>query len=152
MLVFGSFEHSLELEQALAVLEDSGISRKHILVVPMVTDPKSPTQFISRSRELYSKAIEVGVACATASSVVGTSVGFILTWGPIFWGLLVAFIGFTIGFGSYLLAKNGTYRQLPKRLPEVSVIVQCPEEQSILVMETMWKYSVLSVGRASEAS
>lgn len=152
MLVIGTFEHSIELEQLLATLEYSSISRNYILVVPMVIDPKSPTQFISKSRDLYSKGIEVGIACATASSVVGTSIGFILTWGPIFWGLIAAFIGFTIGFGLYLLAKKGTLRHLPKTLPEITVIVQCPEDQSALVMETMWKYRVLTVGRALEPS
>ena len=87
------------------------------------------------------------MACATASSVVGTSVGFILKWGPIFWGLLFALIGFTIGFGIYLLVKKGTYRNLPNKLPEITVIVQCEEEKSIIVIENMWKHRVLMVGR-----
>lgn len=133
-------------------MEHSGISRNHILVVPMDTDPKTPIQFISKSRDLYYKGIEVGIACATASSVIGTSIGFILAWGPVFWGLIAAFIGFTTGFGIYLLVKKGSHRHLPKKLPEITVIVQCPEDQSILVMETMWKYRVLTVGRAQEPS
>jgi len=33
----------------------------------------------------------------TAFSVVGTSVGFRLAWGPIFWGLVSAIIGFILG-------------------------------------------------------
>lgn len=118
----------------------------------MDTDPKTPIQFISKSRDLYYKGIEVGIACATASSVIGTSIGFILAWGPVFWGLIAAFIGFTTGFGIYLLVKKGSHRHLPKKLPEITVIVQCPEDQSILVMETMWKYRVLTVGRAQEPS
>ena len=149
MLVIGTFEHSIELELFLATLEkQDGLSRNQILVVPMDIDPKSPTQFISKSRDLYSKAFEVGMAGATASSVVGTSVGFILKWGPIFWGLIAALIGFSIGFGIYVLAKKGTYRNLPNKLPEITIIVQCEEEKSIIVMENMWKHRVLTVGRA----
>ena len=152
LLVFGNFEHSLELEQALAVLEQNGVSRRHIMVVQMETDPKSPLQYIGKSRDRYYKGIEVGMACATASAVVGISIGFVLTWGPILWALICAFVGFTIGFGIYLLANKNNYRHLPKKLPEVTVIVQCPEAQSERVMEIMWKYSVLTVGRAPEPS
>jgi len=112
--------------------------------------PQSPTQFLSKSHDLYYKGIEVGVACATASSVVGTSVGFILTLGPIFWGLMAGFIGFTIGFSFYILSRKGIGRRLPKTLPEIIIIVQCPEDKSTPVMEAMWKYPVLTVGRAQE--
>ncbi len=152
MLIVGTFEHSLELEQVLALLEQRGISRKHILAIPMDTEPKPPIKFIARLRDLHSKAIEVGMACATGSSVIGISLGFILTWGPIIWGLLAALIGFSIGFGIYVLINRGTYRHLPKKLPEVTVIVQCPEDQSMLVMEIMWQHRVLTVGQAPEPS
>ena len=147
MLIIRTFEHSIELEQVLSVLKNSGIPSNHMLVVPMDTHPKTPVQFISKSRDLYSKGFEVGMACATASSVVGTSVGFILRLGPIFWGLTAAVIGFTFGFGLYILVKKGTHRHLPKKLPEVTVIVQCPEDHTTLVMDIMWKYRVLTVGQ-----
>lgn len=150
MLIIGTFEHSIELEQALAVLEHSGISRNHILVVLMDTDPGPPIQPIGKSRGRYYKGIEVGMACATASSVIGTSVGFVLKWGPIFWALITAFAGFTIGFGIYLFANKGKHRQLPKKFPEITVIVQCPQDQSTQVKEIMWKYYALTVGQAPE--
>ena len=154
MLVIGTFEHSIELEQALAVLEHSGVSRNHIMVVPMDTDPKPPIQYIGKSRDRYYKSIEVGMASATASAVIGISIGFILPWGPIFWALIFAFIGFAIGFGIFLITNKDkdSHRHLPKKLPEITVIVQCSEDQSILVMETMWKYRVLTVGRHLEPS
>lgn len=152
MLIIGTFEHSVELEQALVVLEHSGISRKYIMVVPMDIDPQNPTQFISNAHERYYKGIEVGIACATASSVIGTSVGFILAMGPVFWGLTAACVGFAIGFGIYLLVRKGSHRHLPKRLPEITVIVQCSKDQSILVMETMSRYRVLTVGQVRDSS
>lgn len=152
MLIIGTFEHCIELEQALAILEHSGIPREHILVVPMDTDPQPPIKLATKLGDRYSAAIEIGMACATGCSAMGTCFGFILTWGPIFWGLLAALIGFIIGFGLYLLVNKGAHRHLPKRLPEVTVIVQCPKEQSILVMETMWQYRVLTIGQTPEPS
>lgn len=150
MLVIGTFEHSIELEEALVVLEHNGISRTHILVVPMDTDSTPPSQYIGKSRDRLYKGIEVGMACATASSVIGISIGFVLTWGPIIWALIFALIGFAIAFGIFMLTNMNSHRHLPKKLPEITVIVQCLEDQSILVMETMWKYRVMTVGRASE--
>lgn len=92
------------------------------------------------------------MACATASSVIGISIGFVLRWGPILWALIFALIGFAIAFGIFMLTNKDNHRHLPKKLPEITVIVQCLEDQSILVMETMWKYRVITVGRASEPS
>ncbi|MCX7749580.1 MAG: hypothetical protein N2645_22195 [Clostridia bacterium] len=151
MLIIGTFEHSIELEQALAELEHSGILRSHILVVPMDIYPITSDRFMNKSNDFYNKGIEVGMACATACSVVGVSIGFILSLGPIFWGLATAFTAFMIGFGLYCLFNKNTHRHLPKKLPEVTVVVQCQANQSIPVEEIMWKYRVLTVGRVLES-
>lgn len=152
MLIIGTFENSIELEQALAVLEHHGISEKQMLVVPMDTDPIVPNQYIGRSRDVYYKSVEVGMAGATLASIFGASAGFALKWGPIFWGLIAAFTGFSTGFGIYFLINRGKHRRLPQKLPEVTVIVQCSEDQSALVKETMWHYRVLTVGQTASPS
>jgi hypothetical protein len=48
MLVVSTFEHTLQLEQALAVLEQRGIHKESILVVPMVNTIKSKQVYHSR--------------------------------------------------------------------------------------------------------
>ncbi|MBB6214511.1 hypothetical protein HNQ80_000591 [Anaerosolibacter carboniphilus] len=149
MLIIGAFKYSIELEEALGELENNGISRKHILAVPMNTYVGTSIDFISESHDFYSKGIEVGMACATACSVIGTSMGFVLRWGPIIWGLTAAFIGFIIGFGLYFFFYKSAHRNLSKELPEATIIVQCSEEHSNLVMEIMWKYDVLTIGQVS---
>lgn len=150
MLIVGAFNYSIELEEALKELENNGICRKHILTVPMNVYSDTSKGFISESHDFYAKGFEVGVACATACSVIGTSIGFILKWGPIIWGLTAAVIGLIIGFGLYFLFNKNVHRNLSKKLPEVTVIVQCSEENSNLVMKIMWKYDVLNIGRHIE--
>ncbi|MBC8062990.1 MAG: hypothetical protein H7Y18_20355 [Clostridiaceae bacterium] len=153
LIIIGTFQHSNELELLLASLENNHIARKYIMVVPMDVDPKNPFQFQSRKRDLYYKAMEVGIACATGLSVVGASMGFILKWGPVFWGLIASIIGFLIGFGIYLfLKKFSIYRHLPSKLPEVTVVVQCQDEQSGLIIDGMWKYCALTVGKTVSRS
>ena len=148
MIIIGTFEHSIELELLLANLENNHVARKHIMVVPMDIDPKNPFQVDSKRRDLYYKGIEVGIACATGSSVIGASMGFIMTWGPVFCALIASAIGFSIGFGIYLFFnKWSIYKNTPNKLPEITVIVQCEDEQSRLIIDEMWKYSALSVGK-----
>lgn len=152
MLVIGTFEHSLELEQALACIENNNITQEKIMVVCMDLNPENSQLLIAKSRDFINKCIEIGMVCATAISVVGTSLGFILTWGPIFWGLAFAFIGFCLGFTAYFFIKKRNYRHVPKKLPEIVVIVQCFEEQSVFVMQTMWKFKALTVGKVQTNS
>ncbi|HEX9059825.1 MAG TPA: hypothetical protein VF941_06575 [Clostridia bacterium] len=152
MLVIGSFEYSIELEEALKVLEHKGILRKSILVIPMDASPTEDTQYIGKSRDRYNKGIEIGMSFATAFAVVGMSRGLALKWGPVFWSLIFAFAGFFISFGIYLYLNKNTHRHLPKKLPDVTVIVQCSEEKSTMVMETMWEYRALTVGHVPESN
>lgn len=148
MLVIGTFEHSTELEQLLAIIEHSGISRLHILVISMDTSSSRAMEYFGHQPDRYSRGIEAGMAFATAGSVVGTSVGFILEWGPIFWGIATAIFCFILGFWIYRLTEKGK-AQRSKQVPEVTVIIQCQEEQTALITEFMWQYRALSVGRAS---
>ncbi|MDQ0243026.1 hypothetical protein J2S09_000562 [Bacillus fengqiuensis] len=151
MLVIGTFEHSIELEQALAILEHSGIPRDHILVVFMDSEPMSPFQLMRKSHDVRSKGFEVGISFATGSAVFGASIGFMLTWGPIIWGLIAALIGFGVGFGLYFIIKKRNSRsRFPKKLPEVTIIIQCTEDQSNHIKEIMWNYRALTVGQVLE--
>jgi hypothetical protein len=129
MILVGTFEQSIELEQALAVLEKNFIKREQIIVVFMDESP-SFYQMNGRTRNILSNAFEIGVATATGFAAIGASVGFVLTWGPIIWGLIAALVGFAIGFGLYYFTKkNKAHLNLPKKMPEVTVIIQCEENQ-----------------------
>lgn len=115
----------------------------------MDTDPEMGNQYIAKSRDRYYKAFEVGMAGATACSVIGMSIGFVLKLGPVFWGLVFAFFAFWIGFIVYLHFNKDNSRHLPKKLPEITVIVQTSKEKSETVMETFWMYRALVVGHVT---
>ncbi|WP_134683746.1 hypothetical protein [Brevibacillus migulae] len=153
MLIIGTFQQSIELEQALSVIEKSGIPRDHIMVVAMDAKPDAPFQLMTKSHDPYSKAVEVGFATATASTVIGTSFGFILAWGPILCGLFAAIIGFFLGYGVYsIVEKNRSPQKQSQKLPEITVIIQCAEEKSHNIREILWSYRALTVGRTPEPS
>lgn len=152
MIIIGTFAHSIELEQALSQFEKLGIARRQLLVVCMDSQSKqSPEEQLSPEGSSSANGVEVGLATGTALSVIGTCVGFNLSWGPIIWGLITAIIGFFLGFGIHAMVRKPLER-LPKVNPEVTVIVQCPEDQFERVRNVMWKHRALSVGRADAST
>lgn len=148
MIIIGTFEQSIELEQALTVLENSSISKDQILVVFM-DDKPSPVQIPGRVQNIHSNAFEIGIASATGCAVIGASVGFALYLGPIICGLLGAVIGFAIGYALYFFPnKNKPYSKKLKKQPEVAVIIQCTKNQFSFIENTMWENHAISVGKS----
>lgn len=152
MKIFATFEQSIEIEQALAELESSFIPSDQILVVYMDNEPL-PVQQTGRTKEIYSNAFEVGIACATGSAVIGACIGFALAWGPIIWGLICVIMGFTIGYSIYYFRKKDSVR-MPRQQkePELLVIIQCTEIQAHPIREILWKYQALTVGQTADPS
>ncbi|GFZ80976.1 hypothetical protein GCM10008018_28080 [Paenibacillus marchantiophytorum] len=153
--MIGTFEHSIELEQALSILEHNGISRSRITPVLMDVDADKSINIVDQRFDRTAKSVEIGLASATACSVIGISAGFVLAWGPIIWGLLTGIGGFLLGFGISRLFR--TEHSLPakaKKLPEVTILVQYENErEAALISETFWRYKALTVGQmASLAS
>ncbi|MDF2963605.1 MAG: hypothetical protein K0S39_5340 [Paenibacillus sp.] len=149
MLIVCTFEHSVELEQALSVLAENGIHETQILAVPMDSHPNKSFAFASEASEQVHRAFEVGMACATACSVLGTSYGFILEWGPLIWGLTSALGGFGLGYGIYRYffePRNQKKRLKASRLPEVTVIIRCAANKYSEICKVLWRYQALTVG------
>lgn len=150
MIILGTFKQSIELEQALAVLENKYVSREQIKVVFM-DENLSTFQLASRSKNIHSNAFEVGLASATGSAVIGASIGFELTLGPILCGLISALIGFFIGYGLYyLFKKSKTKSRLEKQVPEVTVLIRCTKNESPLIKDILWKYQALTIGEVDD--
>ena len=88
------------------------------------------------------------MALATAFSVVGASIGFKLSWGPIYWGLISAFIGFVLGFAIRLfteLVLKKKRRVLRGKHSEIILIIDCEERQTELVENILWNHFSLGV-------
>lgn len=149
MNLFATFQQSIEIEQALAELENSFVSTDQIVIIYMENEP-AQVQPTARTKEIHSNSFEVGMACATGSAVIGASIGFVLAWGPIIWGLIFVIIGFTIGYCLYYFRKKDkviTLRQ--KKEAEILVIIQCTEILVPPIKEIFWKYQALTVGQSS---
>jgi hypothetical protein len=148
MLVFCTFEQSMELESVLARLEGIGIAREDLLAVPM--DPVSseqPGSVIHTERS--TTVFDVGMATATAAAVIGMSMGFVLTWGPVICGLLFAVTGFLVGAAvRMLLNKRSIARKRDKlaESKEVTVVISCPREKLSEIRTLIEHYGAITVG------
>lgn len=132
MQVFSLFEHTPSIELAISKLEQEGIKRENIFVVPIDESAEGLNVFDSLHDADGFSFLDKSMGLATAFGVVGTSIGFKLDWGPIIWGLLASFTGFALGFLWDLLViwftKNGK-KSDKKILPLNILIVECEKEQ-----------------------
>ncbi|MBU3573160.1 hypothetical protein ABEY63_04865 [Priestia aryabhattai] len=150
MQVFSTFEYSSYIELAVSELEKKGIKKEDIFIVPLNNRTENRRIFDSLHRADGVSLIDLGMALATAFSVIGASIGFKLSWGPIYWGIIGAFIGFILGLGIKLfmfkvIRKN--QRLLRGKHSEVILIVDCRTVDAEVVEQTLWKNLALGVSK-----
>ena len=92
MYVVASFGLNKNLERALAELEYFGIIRENILALPL------ETKFEQKIHDTYKKNLfESAPILGTIFMLFGAIYGFLLHWGPIFWGLIGLGSGLSLG-------------------------------------------------------
>nr|WP_203226050.1 hypothetical protein [Bacillus kwashiorkori] len=152
MRVFSSFETTSYLEMAMSTLEKKGIRKENIFVVPLDKRKEDRKVFDTLHRSDGTTLIDIGMALATAFSVIGASIGFKLAWGPIYWGLIGAIAGFVLGFAIRLfmeLVLKKKKRRLKGKHSEIILIIDCEESQAELVENILWNHFAIGVARVN---
>jgi len=139
---------------AIATLEKRGIRKDCIYAVPLDNRKEERRVFDTLHSSDGTSMIDIGIALATVFSVVGTSIGFELAWGPIYWGVIAACIGFAVGFSIRLFTEKVYKKQ--KRLArgqnaDVILIVDCEETMGELVENILWEHLALGVAKVKNA-
>lgn len=150
MQLISTFENNAFLEIAVSMLEKKGIKKENIYAVPLDNRPDERKVFDTIHRSDGTSLIDIGMALGTAFSVIGASIGFKLSWGPIYWGLIGAFIGFMLGFAIRLfteLVLKKKKRVLKGKQSEVVLIIDCKESHAELVENILWSHYALGVAK-----
>ncbi|WP_442597189.1 hypothetical protein [Neobacillus sp. D3-1R] len=150
MQLFSTFENHIYLEMAISTLEKKGILKENIFAVPLDNRLEESKLFDTIHRSDGTSIIDIGMALATAFSVIGASIGFKLEWGPIYWGLIGAFIGFLIGFVIRLFIEKvfkKRERVLKGKHSEVILIIDCDETQAEFVENVLFRHFALGVAK-----
>lgn len=150
MQIYSTFEGNNYLEMAISTLEKKGIKKENIFAVPLDNRTEERKVFDTIHRSDGTSLIDIGMALATAFAVIGASVGFKLAWGPIYWGLISAIIGFVLGFAIRLFTE--IYFKKKKRLlkgekSEIILIIDCDDVQSELIENILWNHFALGVAK-----
>ncbi|MEH7436912.1 hypothetical protein V7182_05405 [Neobacillus drentensis] len=150
MQVFSTFETTGYLELAISTLEKKGIKRESIYVVPLDNRTADRRLFDSIHRSDGTTLIDIGMALATAFSVIGASIGFKLSWGPIYWGLIGAVVGFVVGLAIRLFIEmvlKKRKRVLKGKYSDIIVIIDCEESQAETIESILWNSFAIGVAK-----
>ncbi|MBM7604182.1 hypothetical protein JOC75_002155 [Metabacillus crassostreae] len=150
MQLFSTFECNTFLEMAISMLEKKGIAKDRIYAIPLDNRMEERKIFDTIHRSDGTSLIDIGMVLATAFSVICASIGFKLTWGPIYWGLIGAFLGFMVGFAIRLYTEKilkKKRRLLKGKQSEVILIIDCEETQAEMVENILWRHYALGVAK-----
>lgn len=148
--LFSTFESNTFLEMAISALEKKGVKKEDIFAVPLDNRTEEVKVFDTTHRSDGTSLIDIGMALATAFSVIGASIGFKLAWGPIYWGLISAFIGFVLGYAIRLINElvfKKKKRVLKGNHSEVILIIDCEETQAELIEKILWNHFAIGVAK-----
>lgn len=151
MQLFSTFQYNTYVELAISLLEEKGIQKEKIFAVPLNNRTEDRKLFDTLHRADGISLVDIAMALATAFSVIGASIGFILPWGPIYWGIISAFVGFILGFAIRLFTeivfKKKKRKVLKGKHSELILIVECEESQGDWVESILWDNYALGVAK-----
>jgi len=146
MYVVSTFEHSIYIELAITAIQMKGIKKENIMAIPMDKRGEEAKLFDSIYSSDGVSLFDLPALLAVFFGVFGSIYGFVLKWGPLFWGLIAIAIGFLLGFIiKLILIKKYNHRQNNERGTEVVLIIECLENQMEMVKDTLWSNQALGV-------
>ncbi|TVY09416.1 hypothetical protein [Paenibacillus cremeus] len=147
MYIVATFEQTIFLELVIAEVEKRGITKQHILAVPL--NKRSEPRVISDSLHHADgfSMVDLGAILGTVGMLLGAIYGFVLAWGPIIWGIIGALSGCLIGyFGKWLWLKRKHLENKPIT-SETVLLIQCPVEQCEVLEKLLWDHLALGVSK-----
>lgn len=146
MYVVSTFEHSNYLELAITAIQMKGIAKENILGVSMDERGEDRKLFDSIHSADGLSLLDLPIILATLFCLCGSIYGFLLTWGPVLWGIIGLFIGFSLGLIIKLITtKKYDNRQKKLKSTEVVLIIECKETQVEMVKDLLWDHHALGV-------
>ncbi|MEL7633805.1 hypothetical protein [Sporomusa sphaeroides] len=93
MYIIATYRQSLNLELAVARLEEQGLGKANIMAVPLQCQRTSVHVLTSMQDTDGLGLVGGSLAFGTVTMVLATIYGFVWYWGPIVWGLIGLFCG-----------------------------------------------------------
>ncbi len=151
MYIIATYHHSLDLELAVARLEEQGLGKDKIMAVPLKRQ-KAPVRILDSMNDTDGVSLIGGsLAFGTATMVLATIYGFVWYWGPIIWGL----IGLFGGTGLWLVGSIIMIQKKRVKNPattsnadygDIVLIIRCEQSQAQPVKNILADNKALAIG------
>ncbi|MDR3602056.1 MAG: hypothetical protein P4L49_16470 [Desulfosporosinus sp.] len=146
MYVFSTFDHSDYLEMAITAIQMKGIAKENILSVSMDKKAEDRKLFDTMHSSDGISMLDLPIILATFFCIAGSIYGFLLTWGPILWGIIGIIVGFSLGLIIKLITtKKYENRHHKIKATEVVLVINCKENQTEMVKDLLWDHHALGV-------
>jgi len=149
MYVIASFEHSGRLELAVAEIQQLGISKQSILVLPLDKRTEIPQTLDTIHYTDGKSFVDFSAILGAIFMLLGGIYGFVLKWGPVLWALIGLVGGLLAGYGAdrwYNRKKRkSTAKTISSNQTDVVVLVKCKEYQTDKVKELLWNQSAIGI-------
>lgn len=157
MYIFATFEHSINIELAISALEKKGIPKDKIIAAPL-DKRKTPRQlFDTMHRSDGYSMIDLAAVLGTVFMLLGAIYGYVLTWGPIIWGIIGALFGLISGFIiKFLILKKKSQEDVKpvtkSIISEVILLIHCEENQGNIVEQILWNHYALGLTKLNSST
>jgi len=150
MYIVSTFDHSNYLELAITAIQMKGIPKEKILGVSMDKRGEERKLFDSIHSSDGLSLLDLPIILAAIFCLFASIYGFLLTWGPILWGIIGMIVGFSLGLIiKLIITKKYDDRQEKSKATEVVIIIECQKNQLEMVENLLWEHHALGVGKLS---
>lgn len=148
MYIMSTFDYSVDLEIAITSIQMKGVEKENIFAVPVDKANENIKLMDSIHHSDSVSLMDLAAILGAIFMIFGSVYGFVLKWGPVWWGV----IGLAFGFGSgmvikLILLKKYSDRQRSTKEPEVILIIECKDSLAEVVVSTLWSSHALGVSK-----
>jgi hypothetical protein len=142
LYIIASFQHSKDIEIAVADIANMGLNKSNILVLPLDNRASLPHTFDTKYHSDRESLIDIAAILGMIFMLLGAIYGFVLEWGPILWGLIGLVFGIIIGFSIkyfHIKSKQTTNQKTIINQTEIVLIVNCENYQEDKIKNILWQ-------------
>ncbi len=148
MYIFATFKYNMEMELTLRELEELGLTKEQILVVPLDKIKFQAKAIDSMHRSDGRSLIDLAAIFGIIFMLFGVIYGYKFYLGPILWGLFGLVFGGIFGFlvDYYFTKKSEKALRKHGSDADMIIMIQCPKDRQERIEDILWNNMVLGVG------
>lgn len=139
------FQHTIYLELAIIDLEQIGVPKERILALPLDKHGLHMTS-VQASHKEGNNDVDLLFICSMLGMLFGAIYGFVLTFGPVIWGLVGTAVGALVGLLIEVFISG--LKMFQRSTPvDVVLIVDCSDTEASTVERILWSHRALGVAK-----